>query len=226
MDIVWDILRQIPEYIFSFLGTVSSPQTYPLKKADQESSKQKKLVEALTFLVLSFTITLVLASVNFGDDVTLTQLANLGLSLLIVVSLLGLAIYLAWRLVGSKREFFSYFIIYCYQIGILFVFLSLINKLSDGLLFWMDPELFAEVEAASIAEKPSDAAWMGHASFLTSSLVFVLGILISMIWFFIGWGSYRELNKETQKVSFKALVIAIGLAVPLAGIGFLLLPRN
>src|SRR5690242_6948468 len=102
-DLLKLIFAQIPKYITNFVNLISRPKRFVRErnKIDDES-----LTEALTFLGITFVLSLIITSPLRSEGVNLWQhVAARGLLIVIAVTVNAAVLRLSWRLVGGKADF-------------------------------------------------------------------------------------------------------------------------
>jgi ABC-type transport system involved in cytochrome c biogenesis permease subunit len=186
------------------------------KSTDAESF----MSDALLFLAIS----LVLFTLLFAITVPTTsdiwiQLLRRGVYFILSVIASASAIRISWLMVGGKASFLSYFTTSAYFLGVSFVLLSLVMAMYAGTIKSFYPtmsqkllketnmlRMFSETEISEV-HFPDDG--MGVTIAL---LVFFVGFLAIMIWSYIAWGVYGQLNNTTRWRSIIAAIISTALS--------------
>jgi len=198
-EIIKQTLTAIPQYLLNFFKLLSSPRRFPLEMLPAESSKTKEsLTEALKFILISYTLIVILGALKNDSDNPMKLLGVVAVSTLIQMSLLVFAIFLAWTIFGSKRQFSDYFIIYSYHFGVTFIIMGIFRLISDGYLKASDQELFNNLAKVNAGTIRFNMEWFSNKNYQITIGIYILGVLVSGTWAMIGWGAYRIMN-ETKK---------------------------
>jgi len=227
-DLIKLIFAQIPKYITNFVNLISRPKRFVRERnqIDDES-----LTEALTFLGITFVLSLIITSPLRSEGVNLWQhVAARGLLIVIAVTVNAAVLRLSWRLVGGKADFLKFFIPFCYFYAIGNVFLDVTHLLALGVAKFWDPEFYQLIvehfrkksflqssEAEAFATRILADAQSGN---FTKALVFITFVIISQsgwvaffLWMVAGWGTFREVTGLSKERSLAAGVIFLVLAV-------------
>ena len=135
--------------------------------------------------------------------------AKHGVIFLLNVSLYATALRLAWRLVGGKAIFRSFFVTYAYFFSVVSVALGFFVLLSVGAFKSLEPNLYAQC-IPTIDRRCIDLfaeSFSNSLALKISVSIFGVGFAILSLWSFIAWGAYRELNALSKWRSFLALLI-------------------
>lgn len=201
--IVTELASAIPNYMVNFISTLSSPKNYPLTKlAKYEEDTEKKLGAALSFVFLSYLILIFIniARLNLSKQIFPEIFLESALQL-IFIALFSFAIFLGWRLTGAKANYFNYLIIYSYHAGVFFVLFFLVGLISDGLINYLEPELYKELimlskgEIKNLSIPPEEL--LENENYVKAMIVLGTGYLIIMIWGLFGHGAYRKMNSAS-----------------------------
>lgn len=219
-DLIKLVFAQIPKYLVNFFKLVSGPKRFVRKK---NVYNDKSLTEALTFLAVSFVITLILKTPLIPSDVNFWQyIATVGLLTLIEMALLATALRFSWELVGGRAPFGRFLITFCYYYAVSLIGLQVFTILAYGFAKVWDPGLYAVLIEAykdkgfrntNLGEYVAKAAASGDIRKLLPlaavSLMMWLGMAALLAWTIAGWGAYRELTTLAKKKSVWAGVIFI-----------------
>jgi hypothetical protein len=218
-DLVKLIFAQIPKYLFNFFDLVSGPKRFVRKR---NVYNDQSLTEAMTFLAISFVLTLILKVPFVSADVFWWHMATLGLQALIEMALLATALRLAWTLVGGRAPFGRFFITFCYYYAVGLIGLEVFTVLAYGIAKVWDLELYAllvEAYKGKSFGNPKLQAYVVKAAgsgdfekllpLAAVNLMIWLGVAALLAWTIAGWGAYRELTTLTKKRSVLAGIISI-----------------
>jgi hypothetical protein len=217
-DLIKLVFAQIPKYLLNFFALVSGPKSFV---RERNIYSDQSLTEAITFLAISFVLTLILKAPFMPEDVNLWQfIATRGLSTLIEMGLLAAALRFAWTLTGSKTPFGRFFITFCYYYAIGLIILEIFTILAYGLVKIWDPEFYTILVGAYKNKRfndPKADAYMMQAVdsgdsgkllvFAGFNLIILGGWAALLTWIIAGWGAYRELTSLPKKKSILAGII-------------------
>jgi hypothetical protein len=218
-DLVKLVFAQIPKYLFNFFNLVSGPKRFV---RERNVYNDQSLTEAMTFLAISFVLTLILKT-PFISDVNFWQyIATTGLQNLIETALLAALLRLAWALVGGHASFGRLFITFCYYYSVSIIGLQVFTVFAYGIAKVWDPELYPimiEAYKGKSFSNPKMQAYVEKAAgsgdikkllpLAAVNLMLWLGWAAFLAWTIAGWGAYRELATLTKKRSVLAWVIFI-----------------
>lgn len=207
-EIIKQVLKTIPQYVINFFKLISSPRQFPIEKLPKNPDEPKDSVtDALKFLLISYVLIVILNAWKSTTEITYKNLAVVAIATLIQMSLFVFAIYLAWKIFGSTKEFLNYFIIYSYHFGVIFIIIGLFGVISDGYLKVFDIDLYNNLHKV---KTPADfnQGWLNKSTYLIALGIIILGYVLGAIWGWIGWGAYRLLNNFTRSKSFAVLFVA------------------
>lgn len=225
-EIIKRTLAEIPHYLTHFFELIGSPREFPVGKLPKdESETQKSLAEALAFCLISYTLIVVLTLFQNPSENLWKDLGVVAVSTLVQMCLYVCAIFLGWKVFGSKKKFHKYFIIYSYHFGVAFVLLSLVIIISNGYLKLFDPQLypFAIGDKFTIEDIGDNLFDSSNSAYRVKWGIMLIGYLFISIWTLIGWGAYRILNEADNLRSFGALMVTGIFSWVVIVISFLLL---
>lgn len=208
-DIIKQTLTAIPQYLINFFKLLSSPRQFPLDRLPSDSTKIKEsLTEALKFILISYALIVILGSLKNDSANAIKMLGVVAVSTLIKMSLFVFAIFLAWKLFGSKRQFLDYFIIYSYHFGVVFIIVGIFGLISDGYLKAADKELFDNLMKVKAGTMKFNMDWWSNLNYQITLGIMVLGFFLVLIWGWTGWGAYRLINDAKRWKSFWVMSVA------------------
>jgi len=219
-DLIKLVFAQIPKYLFNFFNLVSGPKRFVRKR---NVYNDRSLTEAMTFLAISFVLTLILKAPLIPADVNFWQyIATIGLLALIEMALLATALRFAWKLVGGRAPFGRFLITFCYYYAVGLIGLQAFTVLAYGFAKVWDPGLYAlliEAYKDKGFSNPKVEAYVAKAAasgdirkllpLAAVSLMIWLGVAALLAWTIAGWGAYRELTTLAKKRSVFAGIIFI-----------------
>ena len=206
--LIKQMLSAIPQYLVTFAKLLSSPERYPLEcLPKREEATKESVAEALKFVLISYSLILVLNACKSESDTLWSDVGVLAISSLIQVCLYVFAIFWAWKIMDSKRKFMDYFIIYTYNYGVVFIIITLFVLISSGYLKTYDLVLYNELQKV---QHPAafNPLWWESSAYVISRIILICGFILAGIWGWIGWGAYRIINNSTWKRGFSAMVLA------------------
>ena len=227
-DLLKLVFAQIPKYISNFVNLISHPKRFVRKR---NKINDQSLTEALTFLGITFVLSLIITSPLRTEGVNLWQhVAARGFLLVLSVTLNAAVLRLSWRLVGGKAHFLKFFIPFCYFYAVGNVILDVTHLLALGVAKFWDPE-FYKIIVEHLREKtpPSPEAEkyiirvLGdpQSADLTKALVLISFMIILQsgwvtyfVWMTAGWGAFREVTGLSKWRSLAAGIIFLLLAIP------------
>jgi hypothetical protein len=208
-DIIKQTLVAIPNYLINFFKLLSSPKTFPLERLPTKSDELKEsLTEALQFLLISYALIVILAALKDDTDNAVKTFGVTAISILLKMILLVFAIFIPWKLFGSKKTFLDYLIIYSYHFGVVFIFMGVFGLISDGYLKLSDKELFDSLLKVKTGALKFNFDWFLNRNYQIALGIFGLGLVITSIWTAIGWGAYRIMNGAKRWRSFGVLYVS------------------
>ena len=231
MEIAKIILAYLPQYLSDFGFLISGPKKFMA----QENSKAQAdaFHNALAFLGLSLVVVVFIqaaAEATFLSPVPRkalwTYIVGVGIPSVLSVSLISVALRLAWRIVGGKSTVRAFFITYSYFYSGIYVILMILTILNEGIMRFINydyyeyimnmriDEIIIETAQGTIKPNPN------LASDIVSKIIVSVMFLFSPIWAFISWGAYRQLNKLSKWRSFFAFIIFAVFEIPIVFIIF------
>lgn len=208
-EIIKQVFTAIPQYLLNFFKLLSSPRQYPLDKLPKNEGEIKASVtEALKFILISYSLLVILNGWKDKSANVLKDLGVVGVSTLIQMSLFVSAIYLAWKIAGSTKQFFDYFVIYSYLYGMVFVIIALFGVISNGYLKIFDKELYDNLLKVKSNSANFNTKWWYNSNYQIAWGIIIIGYFIGILWGWIGWGAYRIINNCKKWKSFWVLGLA------------------
>ncbi len=226
-DYIQRIIAYLPSFISELLALVSGPKRF-IHRLDLED--KKNLTRALVYAAIAYIIATVLLPSDFKQVEVFD--ANLLLQMgkyLVIILLMAIALYTAWRLVGGKAPIHHFVIIYCYYSGTQFLLIAIIigtalktlqienEALYDRLVLLLNMPPSPEIQS-EIARLGTDPACQ------QAKAIFAVGVVLILFWFVCFWGAYRELNglsKGRSAIAFVLALLLMGVAGYIAGLLFI-----
>jgi hypothetical protein len=208
-DIIKQTLTAIPQYLLNFFKLLSAPRQFPLDRLSNDESKTKEsLAEALKFILISYALIVILGALKNDSANAMKLLGVVAVSTLIQMSLFVFAIFLAWNIFGSKKQFIDYFIIYSYHYGVVFIIFGILGLISDGYLKTFDKELFDNLLKVKAGIMKFDINFSSNSNYQIAIGIIIFGLVLGLIWGWIGWGAYRIINETKKWRSFWVMNLA------------------
>jgi hypothetical protein len=205
INIIEKILAYLPQYFMDFGSLFSGPRRF---LAQKNTDVEDAFAQSLLFLGISVVLVVIMTAPLLppGKDLC-TYLGTKAVAALLVVSLSAVALHVAWRIVGGKATIRSFFVTYAYFIAMLIVVFTLFLLLSEGVFKVLAPDLYTQGIEAKLKKQPMPDL-SGSSIPLVSFYIQVAGVLFLLVWLFIAWGAYRELNGLSEWRSSVAMLIA------------------
>ncbi len=220
-DLALLILNRIPRYFSDFVSCLAGPKSFVRARNGDD---QQAWAEAMTFLGISFAITMLLSWPLMPAQVESVRFpVGRGLLSLILTAVGTAAVLAGWRCVGGKAPFGRFFVITCYYSGVVIVCQMLVILCACGFVKAFDPELYTviadsltrmqagDTRLAALVTGP-DGTRHAIVSLIFYFVALVLTPLAVLAWSVLGRGAYREINGLSKQRSFVAGVIASLLA--------------
>ncbi len=216
-DLLEKILSYLPVYIPDLVRIVSGPKHFV---AERNKGNEVDLIKAFTFLGVSLSIFFILQAGTTvpGKDFYAVATIHGILYLLFVVAFSGI-LRLSWKIVGGKAEYQSFLITSLYYVGVLSIGFAVGALCFTGILrlFYADSYAwfvkFIAAPSLGDAYNPDPRVSRG---ILVAFTVFLTVAASALVWGFIGWGAYRELNQLPRSRSCAALFLTILFSLPVA----------
>jgi hypothetical protein len=212
------IFAQVPRYLFNFFNLVSAPKRFV---RERNVYNDQSLAEAMTFLAISFVLTLILKAPFIPAGINFWQyIATNGLLALIEMALMATALWFAWKLVGGRALFGRFLLTFCYYYAVAIIGFQVFAVLAYGIAKVWDPGLYTVLVEAykekgfrnpKVTEYVAEAAGSGDLRKLLPLAAVSVMLWVSMaaisVWMIAGWGAYRELTALTKRRSVLAGII-------------------
>jgi hypothetical protein len=223
-DLLEKLIGLIPAYFDDLLPLVTGPKHFI---AGRLSSDESPMHKALVFLAVSFLISGVLTiPLSRGDP--LLELGVDGVFVLICVMSYGGILYLAWRIAGGRAEIQIFLTIHFYYAGILKLLEASLYLCTMGTIRATDPALYKEIYDAAYGGNAAaffinnSERLLANPGYQLSLWVQAVGYGAILIWIFVGWGAYREINRLSRVRSTMAGLLFFVFCFPVAAFVFLI----
>jgi hypothetical protein len=222
-DLLEKIISYLPIYIPDLVRIVSGPKRFV---AQRNKGAEGDLIKAFTFLGISMSIFFILqAPLAVTGKEFVTDTASHGILYLLFVVVLSAILCASWRIVGGKAGYQQLLITASYYAGAMSIGLAIASLCFVGVLRMLYPEshaLLLRFAATGNLREVFDAEPSILKGFLVASFVFLTVTVPTLVWGFIGWGAYRELNQLRRSHSGAALFLTIIFSLPLIAIEMIL----
>jgi len=203
------VLRYIPAYLEDLFTLLRAPKTFIASK--NQDDLQNNFIKVLIFLGITLTLILFLKASTIESGNFISLYVSLLIKMLLIVVLFSMAIKLAWYLVGGRAKLKPFIITYGYITGVWLVFYITFNMIGDGVVeVFSDDKLSRSDIYKGIIKKSHFEKWY---IFLIS--IEVIGSFISLVWYLLCWGAYRQLNNLSKLKSFIAYILSVLFLFPL-----------
>lgn len=202
-EIVLQFVAYLPEYVKDLLKVMISPKRF---NRDMMLNQEYDYRKAILFLCLSTALVLLLEwpVIKAVSNEWITVGIFFVLCLLSVLSF-ALMVWLAWLSVGGKAPINAVFVTSSYFSGALMVIFVPFLLLGLGMMKVIEPTIYYELYVKHSA-LPLDMLF-GSKGYVVFIYFMLSGLLVDFLWFFIAWGSYRELVNATKVRSAAAFAI-------------------
>jgi hypothetical protein len=218
-DLLEKILAYLPGYIPDIVGIVSNPRRFIARR---NQGSERNLIKAITFLGISISISAILqAPIAISGKDFATDAASHAILYILFVIIFSAILRFSWRIVGGKADYYQFLITSSYYAGVITIGLAIAALCFIGVLkvFYHESYIFFMKIAETsnfhdvIVTKP-DILW----GILIASLVFLTLILPALMWGFIGWRVFCQLNQLSRFRSYIALFLTFVFSLLVIGI--------
>ena len=210
-------LRVFPSFVRDFGELVSDPKT-ALRRPVTDA-------QALTFFGVALLLTMSLRLPMVPAEVDLSRFLPFQAAFHAIAMFAGAAcLTAAWRLVGGASPFKKVLPAYAYVYGFLMLVLTVFLLVRVGVTRVPDRELYGGwmrlIMDKGVLALPPRSDWL-------ALLIDGAALALALVWFWLAWGFFRELNDVQSRVrSFLAwltfgvlsLSVAAGIATALGGV--------
>lgn len=215
-DLLEKILAYLPGYILDLARILSGPKQFV---AERNKGTEGDLVKAFTFFGVSLSIFFILQGGFVAPKDFLDNAIKDGILYLIFIAIFSVIIQVCWRIVGGKAEYQRFLITSAYYVGVFSIGLALGSLVFVGILRLLFPDAytwfvnFLHAPSLEAAYNPDPSVSVG---ILLAFMAFLALMFLTLVWEFIGWGAYREINQLSRIRSCAALFLTILFSLPAA----------
>jgi len=206
------LIAAIPLFVRQLIDLLRAPREF-VEKIDLDSDDALK--DALVFLAISFALVFIAEipllpqkqskEILFGVSAVLAAISFAVSVVLLLVS---------WKIVGGELTFKKFITVTSYFTGVSSLLLLIFTLLGFGIFNGIDPENAQLLRNDGYAD-PVDL--MKSAGYRVLWVLIGLGFMVTFLWAFRIWRTYRELNRASRTRSTIAFVIFLLLSpVPIA----------
>jgi hypothetical protein len=216
-DLLEKILLYLPVYIPDLVRIVSGPKRFV---AERNNGDEGELIKAFTFLGVSLAIFFILqADIPVRGRGFVLDLGIHGILYLLFVVFLSAVLRFSWKIVGGKAEYQGFLVTTSYLVGVLFIGLAIGALFFTGILAMFYPDAYSWfiqfLKAPSIRDAYNPDPGISR-SILVALMGFLSVAVLTLVWGFVAWGAYRELNQLPRSRSCAAFFLTILIFLPVA----------
>lgn len=212
------ILRYLPRYLGELGSVLARPKSFV---GNKNLDAKNSVAESIVFLGLSCAVVVVMTAPLLPSHIgAVNYFASQATVLLISVVLVALCLRLTWRVVGGRASVSNFFSIYAYYAGATAVVFTVFVLIAEGLFKVAEPEFYsafvkARAEGRELPELSNSDVFLVYVGVLTA------GLIVTLLWSFVGWGAYRRLNGVSKVRSAIAFLLMVPLGGLVLAVGFL-----
>ncbi len=184
------------------------------------SDQPHALTEALTFVGISLSLTLILQTPLLPEKTDFWQFFGVSiLTDLILIAVSTGIIRVSWKIVGGQASFDKLLKVVSYHSGVMIPLVLLVFLCSVGVLKIFNPLIYR----ALFPNKPNEAVVptfspLESKAFIAATIIFFVGYFLVCVWSLFAWGAYRILNQGSRGQSVIALALSTVLTFPAMGL--------
>jgi hypothetical protein len=207
-------LDLFPRYIGDLLSLLSGPKRFVAHRVRSGTP----LESASIFLAISVAINFLL-KLPFSDESPAYEILRTAAFSLVVWTMAGVVIWLAWRAVGGAGPIDRTLAIAFYLFGVLEYVMSVTALAIAGAMKTIDPPLYdAFVQAfrdGRLLQYVVERQLLERTSMQVSLGLMTVGGVAALVWIVAGWGAFRATHKLGEGRSALAFAVAGVLWLPL-----------
>lgn len=204
-ELLEKLLGFIPAYLRELALLLGGPKRF---MSARNTGSDTDLNSSLMFMGITICLVFILQAPLLDKDIDIWIRLGSGLiQTLSAVLIFAFVLRLAWQLVGGRAKFERFFIAYAYYFSAVLLLLVLVSLCADGIIKSLDPSLY-EILRSGDQQAIGQSNPLTSSAYLWSLSVLALGLVLTSIWSFIGWGAYREINGLSKARSAGAFLIA------------------
>jgi len=211
-DLLEKILSYLPVYIPDLMRLLGGPKKFV---AERNKGSEGDVAKAFAFLGVSLSIFFILQGSLVAANVFLTNAIVYGVLYLLFVGIFSGIIQLCWKIVGGKAMYQRFLVISSYYVGVFSLGLAVGSLFFIGILRLFSPDAYAWF-VKFIAAPSLQNAYNPDPGIAVAFMAFLFVAFLTLVWEFIGWGAYRELNQLSRFRSCAALFLTVLFSVPAA----------
>jgi hypothetical protein len=212
-DLSDKLIAAIPVFVRQLVDLLRTPREF-IEKIDLDSDAALK--EALTFLAISFALAFIATIPMLPNN----QNKEIAFGVSAVMAAVSYAVSLAlllvsWKMVGGKLTFRKFITVTSYFTGVSSLLFLIFTLLGFGVFNGWDEEIAQLIHNGGYAD-PVDL--MKSTGYKVMWAVMGLGFIVTFIWIFHVWRTYRELNQVSRlrsAIAFLTFVLLSPLAIGL-----------
>jgi hypothetical protein len=210
-EILEKILLYLPQFLSDCGSIIVEPKTFVLKKVKSKTLFESK--EYFLFLALSIAIITIISMLYpIHGEIYTTLAKNL---VLIFIGFIGysFAVRGAFWVVGGRAPYEKFFSVSTYISSPMLLINYMIGLISNGIFRLLDPDAYDALSKSSSFNARSQI--ISNSSAANVFYIFVaIGFGLIVLWSYICWGAFREINQLSRIRSFVAFVLAWIFAQP------------
>jgi hypothetical protein len=212
-----DLLKKAADLFPAYLRDLIALITGPKRVVAHKLNKRSPLEPALLFLGISVAINFLLKLPLSEENPAIEILRTAAFSL-VLWTLAGSVIWLAWRIVGGSGSLVRTLAIAYYYFGVLEFVMSLTVLAIVGALRTIDPGVYATllkaIHEGRVLVLFTNADLADTAALRVALGIVVLGMMAALAWIVAGWGGFAAIHKLHGPRASVALVVAAVLWLP------------
>ena len=209
-----------PQYFRDLIALLTGPKGFVAGRLREEGLFERSLL----FLAFSYGSGFILKAPTYKGDLLVEFGAGAAFTLVQAVGF-GIAIWLAWRVVGGRGTLGESLAISFYYAGVIellatFMYVALIGTIRMG-----DVSLYTRLLES--AHNGTIVQLLSDTDRLLASRPFQLALLLELpfiaafaVWVIAGWGAYRVQHSVTRLRSVIAFFVFVVFSLPVAGLTF------
>lgn len=213
-------LGLFPQYFRDLIALLTGPKRFVATRLREEGLFERSLL----FLAFSYASGFILKAPTYPGDLAIEFGAGAAFTLAQTVAF-GIAIWLAWRVVGGRGTLGDSLVISFYYAGVIellatFMYVSFMGTVRTG-----DAPLYTHIlesaQNGAIAQLLPEADRMMNSRAVQVAVLLELPFLAAFaVWIIAGWGGYRVQHGVARLRSVIAFFVFVVFALPVAGLTF------
>jgi len=212
-----DLFKKAADLFPAYVRDLIALMTGPKRFVAHQLNKRSPLEPALLFLGISVAINFLL-KLPLSDENPAIQILRTAAFSLVLWTLAGGVIWIAWRIAGGAGTLVRTLAIGFYYFGVLEFVMSLTALAIVGTLKEIDPAVYEAVMKAihegRVLALVNNAQLLDTAGLRAALVVLTIGSIAALIWMIAGWGSFAAAHKLHGARTALAFVVAAVLWLP------------